>query len=251
MRSVDVPPIHPAARRSRIFARFRRGAALFSGDGLFTLDATLSRLRARASSLGVLARDRHRLFALPGADALHAAGRAQQRAEGRAGAAVHHLDGHRAEPEGRDRDADRDFRRSSIDTVLGLRSVDPEMLNLARSMRGQPARHAAGRSACRMRCRIIFAGMKVGISFALVGAIVGEFVAGASGLGYVILVGAGRVRYAARLRRRSCSGSSARCCSTWWTGSRVGRPVARFAARPALPAEPLKAPRRRVAEAVA
>jgi NitT/TauT family transport system permease protein len=33
----------------------------------------------------------------------------------------------------------------------------------------------------------IFAGAKVGISFALIGAIVGEFVAGERGLGYVIL----------------------------------------------------------------
>ena len=37
----------------------------------------------------------------------------------------------------------------------------------------------------------IFAGMKVGISFALVGTIVGEFVAGGSGLGHVILVAQG------------------------------------------------------------
>lgn len=38
----------------------------------------------------------------------------------------------------------------------------------------------------------LFAGMKVGISFALVGAIVGEFVAGSDGLGTVILIAEGR-----------------------------------------------------------
>src|SRR3546814_19474507 len=37
----------------------------------------------------------------------------------------------------------------------------------------------------------IFSGMKVGVSFALVGTIVGEFVAGGSGLGHVILVAQG------------------------------------------------------------
>jgi NitT/TauT family transport system permease protein len=38
----------------------------------------------------------------------------------------------------------------------------------------------------------LFAGMKVAISFALVGAIVGEFVAGGNGLGFQILVSQGQ-----------------------------------------------------------
>ena len=38
----------------------------------------------------------------------------------------------------------------------------------------------------------LFVGMKVAISFALVGAIVGEFVGGSAGLGYVILVAQGQ-----------------------------------------------------------
>jgi NitT/TauT family transport system permease protein len=77
-----------------------------------------------------------------------------------------------------------------IDTVLGLRSVDPDMLNLARTGR-------AGRLQMLIRIRLpnalpsMFAGMKVGISFALVGAIVGEFVAGDRGLGQVILFAQG------------------------------------------------------------
>ena len=73
-----------------------------------------------------------------------------------------------------------------IDTVLGLRSVEPDMLALARS---------AGASQAQVLMKIrfpnalasMFAGMKVAISFALVGAIVGEFVAGDRGLGFVIL----------------------------------------------------------------
>jgi NitT/TauT family transport system permease protein len=73
-----------------------------------------------------------------------------------------------------------------IDTVLGLRSVEPDMLALARSA-------GATRTQTLMKIRFpnalasMFAGMKVAISFALVGAIVGEFVAGDRGLGFVIL----------------------------------------------------------------
>lgn len=77
-----------------------------------------------------------------------------------------------------------------IDTVLGLRSVDPEMIDLAKSSRASPLQ-------ILLKIRFpnalpsMFAGMKVGISFALVGAIVGEFVAGEVGLGNVILLSQG------------------------------------------------------------
>ncbi len=73
-----------------------------------------------------------------------------------------------------------------IDTVLGLKSVPPDIVDLARTMRG-------GRLATLWRIRFpcalpsIFAGMKVAVSLALVGAIVGEFVSSQRGLGYVIL----------------------------------------------------------------
>lgn len=77
-----------------------------------------------------------------------------------------------------------------IDMVLGLRSVDPDMLNLARS-----ARATMWQILWKIRfpnaLPSLFAGMKVAISFALVGAIVGEFVAGNRGLGHVILVAQG------------------------------------------------------------
>lgn len=73
-----------------------------------------------------------------------------------------------------------------IDTVLGLKSVPADILDLARSLRG-------GRLATLWRIRFpcalpsLFAGMKVAISLALVGTIVGEFVSSQRGLGYVIL----------------------------------------------------------------
>lgn len=77
-----------------------------------------------------------------------------------------------------------------IDTVLGLRSVEPDVLDLVRSMHG---------STLQVLVKIrfpnalpyMFAGMKVAISLALVGAIAGEFVASEVGLGYVILVSQG------------------------------------------------------------
>jgi NitT/TauT family transport system permease protein len=78
-----------------------------------------------------------------------------------------------------------------IDCVLGLRSVDPDMLHLARVSK---ASSWAVLTKIRFPCALpsLFAGMKVAISFALVGAIVGEFVAGNYGIGFQILVAQGQ-----------------------------------------------------------
>ena len=73
-----------------------------------------------------------------------------------------------------------------INTTTGLRALDSDMLDLARSAR-------ASKRDIMLKVRLpnalpsVFAGAKIGISFALIGAIVGEFVAGEQGLGYVIL----------------------------------------------------------------
>jgi NitT/TauT family transport system permease protein len=78
-----------------------------------------------------------------------------------------------------------------VDMVLGLRSVDPDILAMAYVSRARPL-------AVLWKIRLpnalptLFAGMKVGISFALVGAIVGEFVAGSDGLGTAILIAEGQ-----------------------------------------------------------
>lgn len=78
-----------------------------------------------------------------------------------------------------------------INTVLGLRSVDPDMLNLAKATR-------ASKFDVIYKIRVpnalpsLFSGMKVAISFALVGAIVGEFVAGGRGLGFLVLTAQGQ-----------------------------------------------------------
>src|SRR5690606_18936111 len=77
-----------------------------------------------------------------------------------------------------------------IDTVLGLKSTDPEMLDMARVNQASKAK-VLWKIRFPNALPSLFAGMKVGVSFALVGTIVGEFVAGGSGLGHVILVAQG------------------------------------------------------------
>lgn len=73
-----------------------------------------------------------------------------------------------------------------VDTVLGLRSIEPDAIDLFRSLRGRPWQTLLW---LRMPNALpyLFAGMKVAISLALVGAIAGEFVASQAGLGFVIL----------------------------------------------------------------
>jgi NitT/TauT family transport system permease protein len=72
-----------------------------------------------------------------------------------------------------------------IDTVAGLRAVEPEMLHLARSM-------GAGEGRIFLKIRMpnalpnIFAGLKVAVTLAVVGAIVGEFIQADQGLGYAL-----------------------------------------------------------------
>ena len=73
-----------------------------------------------------------------------------------------------------------------IDTVAGLRSVEPELLHLARSM-------GASEAKVFLKIRLptalpnIFAGLKVAVTLAVVGAIVGEFIQADRGLGYALL----------------------------------------------------------------
>lgn len=73
-----------------------------------------------------------------------------------------------------------------VDAVHGLRSVPQDVLDLGRVLRGSTMDFVL---KVRLPCALpsILTGMKVAISLALVGAIVGEFVASQRGLGYVIL----------------------------------------------------------------
>lgn len=77
-----------------------------------------------------------------------------------------------------------------VDSVHGFRSVPDDVMDLGRVLKGSPFDFFF---KVRLPCALpsILAGMKVSISLALVGAIVGEFVASQRGLGYIILVAQG------------------------------------------------------------
>ena len=77
-----------------------------------------------------------------------------------------------------------------LDTVVGLKSVDPEIIHMARSKRASGLKIL---TKIRMPHALpnLFGALKAATSFALIGAIVGEFVAGDRGLGYVILIAQG------------------------------------------------------------
>ena len=73
-----------------------------------------------------------------------------------------------------------------IDTVVGLRSIEPEMLHLARSM-GASTTKAFVKIRLPHALPNIFGGVKVAVTLAVVGAIVGEFIQADRGLGYALL----------------------------------------------------------------
>lgn len=80
-----------------------------------------------------------------------------------------------------------------IDAVVGFRSLDQEIVYLTRSMGLSPWK-------AFLKVRLphampnIFAGLKVAITLATVGAIIGEFVGSDRGLGYLLLVAGGDLR---------------------------------------------------------
>ncbi|MCO6451137.1 MAG: ABC transporter permease [Caldilineales bacterium] len=74
-----------------------------------------------------------------------------------------------------------------IDTSVGLRSVTPEMLDLARSM-GASKMQFFTRFRLPTSLPYLFSGLKVAATLAVVGAVVGEFVGADKGLGYLLLV---------------------------------------------------------------
>ena len=80
-----------------------------------------------------------------------------------------------------------------IDTAVGLRAIDPDMVRLAKSMRA-----GSVRTFWKVRLPIalpsIFAGLKMAMTFSVIGAVVGEFVAGQSGLGYLIQAATGSLQ---------------------------------------------------------
>lgn len=80
-----------------------------------------------------------------------------------------------------------------IDAVVGFRSLDPEIVYLTRSMGLRPW-PAFVKIRLPHALPNIFAGLKVAVTLATVGAIIGEFVGSDRGLGYLLLVAGGDLR---------------------------------------------------------
>lgn len=79
-----------------------------------------------------------------------------------------------------------------IDSVVGLSAVRPESLMLIRSMGGNRWQ-AFWKVRLPNALPSIFGGFKVAITFAVVGALVAEFVGSDSGLGYVLVLARGNL----------------------------------------------------------
>ncbi len=80
-----------------------------------------------------------------------------------------------------------------FNTFLGVRNVDPELVRAVRAMGGGP--HDVARMVVIPAVASwIFAALRTSVSFALSGAVVGEFVGSTSGLGYRMLLAAGLLR---------------------------------------------------------
>ncbi len=73
-----------------------------------------------------------------------------------------------------------------ISTIVGLRSVEREMLELAQSMRASPLQ-VFFRFRMPMALPNVFAGIKVSAAFAVVGAVIAEWVGASAGLGYLLM----------------------------------------------------------------
>lgn len=77
-----------------------------------------------------------------------------------------------------------------VSTVMGFKSVESDMVDLARSM-GASKFQTFFKFSLPQALPAIFSGLKVAITLAVVGAVVGEFVGSNSGIGYVLQVANG------------------------------------------------------------
>jgi len=73
-----------------------------------------------------------------------------------------------------------------VDTATGLAATPPELLDLSRSYRASTARTFI-KVRFPMALPFFFSGLKVAVTLAVIGAVVGEFVGSDRGLGYVIV----------------------------------------------------------------
>jgi len=79
-----------------------------------------------------------------------------------------------------------------IDTIVGLRGMDPAYLQLARAM-GAPRYRIFVKFSLPHALPSIFGGLKVASTLAVVGALTGEFIGSDKGLGYLLLQAQGNL----------------------------------------------------------
>jgi NitT/TauT family transport system permease protein len=74
-----------------------------------------------------------------------------------------------------------------MSTITGLSSVERDLLDLVRMLKGNRTQQFI-KVAFPHAMPFIFSGLKVAVTFAVIGEIVAEFISGNTGLGYVIMV---------------------------------------------------------------
>lgn len=77
-----------------------------------------------------------------------------------------------------------------VNTATGLNSLEPKMIDLARAM-GASTWQTFIHFRLPGSLPVFFAGLKVGVTFAVIGALVGEFVGAGSGLGHLTVIAMG------------------------------------------------------------
>jgi NitT/TauT family transport system permease protein len=82
------------------------------------------------------------------------------------------------------------FFPALIATIVGIRNVDPELHDLMRSLRASRAQ-LFWKLELPSALPVIFGGLKLSVTLAVVGAVVGEFVGADAGLGFLINLGRG------------------------------------------------------------
>jgi len=82
-----------------------------------------------------------------------------------------------------------------IDTATGLNSVEPELLDLTRALSASEWQ-TLWRIRFPQALPFFFSGLKVSITLAVIGAVIGEFVGSNQGLGYLILTGTAELKTA-------------------------------------------------------
>jgi NitT/TauT family transport system permease protein len=79
-----------------------------------------------------------------------------------------------------------------INTVVGLRSVDRDVLRFTRSLSCSPSQ-LFFKIEAPWALPYLFAGMKISVTLAVIGVVVAELVAGRSGLGYLLLFASSKI----------------------------------------------------------